>query len=293
MIEALLKAQEMQQETMHISANKEDSYTVDRPAKEHLEDGIKYELLANSPNRHTVAIGRVYSGDIAPNKPLPADHVWVYIEKAIDASYKLPVPIKNKETVGESKGKSLSKQFGHSSKIVASTVMPTHKPQLSNKYQTALDVYAKMYRSNPPVMNIQFDQGIYGTERVDMLSLELVDEVLNHEMTSIPVLSCYIRYLYDKFIIPRGLQTKFLFVSPHDVGAHANIKKEDFENQVKYLSDNFLSRADKETLFLVPYSQGDHWILIVIEPAAANSKGILSRFSWWETRNAKDVIGIN
>ncbi|RHN55655.1 putative Ulp1 protease family catalytic domain-containing protein [Medicago truncatula] len=70
----------------------------------------------------------------------------------------------------------------------------------------------------------------------------------------------FILYLFDKFISPNGLITKFSFVSPH-------VSRDD--NQGNAIAKILLKDKEfKDRLILAPCNIGKHWVLLVINPDA-------------------------
>ncbi|XP_028769647.1 uncharacterized protein LOC114727080 [Neltuma alba] len=84
-------------------------------------------------------------------------------------------------------------------------------------------------------------------------------------MASTNACNFYIRYLLKNFIAPSGLDDKLKIISPHTFASHRPDMKKDLSRD---LLDIFISRAvpGAQTLFLVPYCQGGHWMLIVVNP---------------------------
>ncbi|XP_028798627.1 uncharacterized protein LOC114754058 [Neltuma alba] len=83
------------------------------------------QCMADSPKHHTVATGRMFNlpgESIIHNVPLPADHVRVQLNTAIDANYALPILTPDAETVAQAVGSFVAwpgrlLTLGHPSKV--------------------------------------------------------------------------------------------------------------------------------------------------------------------------------
>ncbi|XP_054797551.1 putative disease resistance RPP13-like protein 3 [Prosopis cineraria] len=219
LIDTLLKDKERREGEFHNSPSRKGSFNVIQPVKNLPEGKNICELLANSLNHHVVAIGRVFNmpRDTLHNMPLLASYVRVAIDVSKDLNYTLPIPTKDAGIVGEVMGSFVGWQSTNvkmpspkkankdtqskkktvqisrlSSKIVSHVAIPEQELQLSSQHRNLLQVYAMIHRSNPPILQIPFEAGIYSAPRYDMLSLDITDEVLQHEMTNLTVLSFYI-----------------------------------------------------------------------------------------------------
>ncbi|XP_054797060.1 uncharacterized protein LOC129302310 [Prosopis cineraria] len=88
-------------------------------------------------------------------------------------------------------------------------------------------------------------------------------------MISTIVMDFYLRFLYHTLVVPYNLTRIFAFICPYDIAAFHDIRDSDREDQAKQLCNSFKARTTKKggRLFLIPYVQGDHWVLIALDPA--------------------------
>ncbi|XP_054813482.1 uncharacterized protein LOC129314136 [Prosopis cineraria] len=140
------------------------------------------------------------------NMPLPASYVRVVIDVSKDLNYPLPIPTEDAGIVREVMGSFVGWQVSqvrmpspkkklakmHTKKAVSHKAVLEQEPQLPSQHRNLLQAYATVHRSNPPILQIPFEASIYGEDPYDMLSLDVVDEVLQHDMTSLTVLNFYI-----------------------------------------------------------------------------------------------------
>ncbi|XP_054823488.1 uncharacterized protein LOC129321659 [Prosopis cineraria] len=170
------------------------------------------------------------------------------------------------------KSKLKSKVSGHTKESVTISQHAVPMPIVENKFRDSLETYTsatRMIRQEPIGDIINFDDGLFGRASFEVVRDEILNEILKHDMASTSLMTFYMSHLYISFMVPGGLESKIKLVNPHDVSPHNNITKEALENQVRMLSDQFQKRgAAKNTLFLAPYCQGGHWMLIVVNPVA-------------------------
>ncbi|XP_028800488.1 uncharacterized protein LOC114755759 [Neltuma alba] len=237
------------------------------------------QCVADSPKHHTVATGRMFNlpgESIIHNVPLPADHVRVQLNTAIDANYALPIPTPNAETVAQAVGSFVAwpgrlLTLGHPSKSKGkknllgdhSLSSPQKQPSepvqvVSSRFRICLEEYAigaRLEHGEDFMIPLEFEPEVYGRPSSDYVTNEVLKEILTHGMASTNACNFYIRYLFKNFIAPGALDDKFKIISPYTFAGHGPNMKKDLSRD---LLDIFISRATlgAQTLFLVPYCQG-------------------------------------
>ncbi|XP_054818750.1 uncharacterized protein LOC129318161 isoform X1 [Prosopis cineraria] len=306
LIDMLLKGQIPGRLLGDVSPSGKDSCTV--PSDKIPEGENDCNCLADDPSRKVVATGHMYNiaGDTIHNLPLLPDCIRVSLLVAIgqetvgdemqtvgDAlgsfiawpshlvmvgTLKLtkdpkpskdPLPPKKKPR-GKSKLK--GKVSGHTKESVTVSQHTVPMPVVENKFHDSLETYASAMRMicQEPIGDIiNFDDVLFGRASFEVVRDEILNEILKHDMASTSLMTSYMSHLYTSFVVPGSLELKIKLVNPHDVSPHNNITKEALENQARMLSDQFQERgAAKDTLFLAPYCQRGHWMLIVVNPVA-------------------------
>ncbi|XP_028800320.1 uncharacterized protein LOC114755605 [Neltuma alba] len=214
------------------------------------------------------------------NVPLPADHVRVKLNTAIDANYALPIPTPDAETVAQAVGSFVAwpgrlLTLGHPSKSKGkksllgdhSLSSPQKQPSepvqvVSSRFRICLEEYAigaRLEHGEDFMIPLEFEPEVYSRPSSDYVTNEVLKEILTHGMASTNACNFYIRYLFKNFIAPGGLDDKFKIISPHTFTGHKPDMKKDLSRD---LLDIFISRATRgvQTLFLAPYCQGALWL---------------------------------
>ncbi|WJX57197.1 hypothetical protein P8452_42781 [Trifolium repens] len=248
-------------------------------------------------SRRLVARGKLHNteGDTVHGIKLPLGYVKVAIDVSVISDAPLPISIEYGEvsTVGQAIGtivpwpfklvelnvecqkipkKIQNKDKVQSSESVASptknrkilkkqVVHPKNVGSVGLQKLKFLDDYTKFAWKSGTVMEIDMGGDIFSVGFSELLHLENIKEVVDHDWLSASVITLYARYLYDKLIRPRGLTYKISFLSPHV--SYSDIQGNDIASRLmetKVLKD--------EKIILAPYNIGINWVLFVINPNA-------------------------
>ncbi|XP_028793199.1 uncharacterized protein LOC114748901 [Neltuma alba] len=250
--------------------------------------------MADSPKHHTVATGRMFNllgESMIHNVPLPADHVRVQLNTAIDANYALPMPTPDAKIVAQAVGSFVAwpgclLTLGHPSKskgkksllVDHSLSLPQKQPSeavqvVSSRFQICLKEYAvgaRLEHSEDFMIPLEFEPEVYGRPLSDFVTNEALkrnSDAWNGQHKCL--------YLFKNFIAPSGLDDKFKIISPHTFAGHGPNMKKDLSRDLLGI---FISRAapGAQTLFLAPYGQGGQWTLIVVN----STKPRICDLSW-------------
>ncbi|XP_054809724.1 uncharacterized protein LOC129311427 [Prosopis cineraria] len=103
----------------------------------------------------------------------------------------------------------------------------------------------------------------------DQVNNEVLDDLFNHAEVTTTLYNLYMRNLYTTMLAGRDIARKIIFVRPQMVfpyGHDIMSPKQGLEISQK-LSKYFHQRGtDKNTIFIAPYCEGGHWMLLVINP---------------------------
>ncbi|KAK2368084.1 ubiquitin-specific protease [Trifolium repens] len=248
-------------------------------------------------SRRLVARGKLHNteGDTVHGIKLPPGYVKVAIDVSIISDAPLPISIEYGEvsTVGQAIGtivpwpfklvelnvecQKIPKKIHNKDKVQSSesVASPTKNRKILKKQVVHpknvgsaglqklkfLDDYTKFAWKSGTVMEIDMRGDIFSVGFTELLHLENIKEIVDHDWLSASVITLYARYLYDKLIGPRGLTHKISFLSPHV--SYSDIEGNDIASRLietKVLKD--------EKIILAPYNIGIHWVLFVINPNA-------------------------
>ncbi|XP_028785771.1 uncharacterized protein LOC114741680 [Neltuma alba] len=185
--------------------------------------------MADSPKHHIVATGCMFNlpwESMIHNVPLPANHVRVQLNTAIDTNYALSMPTPDVETVAQAVGSFVAWPGG--------LLILEHGEDF--------------------MILLKFEPEVYGQPSSKYVTNEVLKE---NSSTWNDQHKCL--YLFKNFIVPSGLDDKFKIINPHTFAGHRpDMKKKDLSRD---LVDIFISTAaTPETLFFAPYCQGALWL---------------------------------
>ncbi|KAL6564392.1 hypothetical protein OROMI_015842 [Orobanche minor] len=204
-----------------------------------------------SPSRCLVARGKLYNtkGNTVHGMTLPPGYVKIKIEVSVVPNALLPIsveygdvtmvsqaigtivpwPLQLLEFVREcekflfnpkTKIRMFSEvwnQFHHQTKAKNKTKFkspPKLAVQLLLQICRSLKCIHKMLRAGS-LIKLNTEENIFGEEFSEQLLVENIEEIIDHSSLSACIITVFARYLYDKFISPNGLISKFSFISPH------------------------------------------------------------------------------
>ncbi|XP_024639753.2 uncharacterized protein [Medicago truncatula] len=263
-----------------------------------IQEGLlSVDIYLSSPSRCLVARGKLYNteGNIVHGITLPPGYVKVKIEVSIVPNAPLPIsveygdvsmvgqaigtivpwPLKLLQFVGECE--KIPNQFQNKDKSIQRSAESVSSPNKNNKkfkIQESPKVGGSSSLANLPFLemyttkmmkagssiHINMEESIFGEEFLERLRVDNIKEIIDHNWLSASIITVFSRYLFDKFISPNGLITKFSFVSPH-------VSRDD--NQGNAIAKILLKDKEfKDRLILAPCNIGKHWVLLVINPDA-------------------------
>ncbi|XP_022631898.1 uncharacterized protein LOC106778383 isoform X2 [Vigna radiata var. radiata] len=226
------------------------------------------KLFTLSPSICLVAHGKLHNfkTDTLHGRPLPKGHVKVSIDIALKPNVSLPIPIDDDDmmTIGQAIGTFVAwpmnliqitdedstqpkkKKMNNPNECVAPkkkcqakmTIQHTpHKlfhPNLS-QWCNYLSSYMEL-KPSQTLRPIQMDKNIFGIDNYEeIVSAEIIGEVINYAWLGASTISIYIRYLYQNFVKPND--KAFFFLSPQ-ITTHELSMKDRMQKIVTLFLDN-------------------------------------------------------
>ncbi|KAL6574303.1 hypothetical protein OROHE_001207 [Orobanche hederae] len=250
-----------------------------------------------SPSRCLVARGKLYNtkGNTVHGMTLPPGYVKVKIEVSVVPNALFPISVEYGDVTMVSQAigtivtwplqllefvrecEKIPVQSQNKDKNVQRSVESVSSPNKSkkqNKVQESpkvggstalanlsfLEMYTQKMLRAGSLIKLNMEENIFGEEFSEQLLVENIKEIIDHNSLSACIITVFARYLYDKFISPNGLISKFSFISPH-------VSRDD--NQGKAIANILLKDNEvKDRMIFAPCNLAKHWVLLVINPHA-------------------------